>query len=150
VLTSLLTLTLFMTPLAVPENVPADTIYMGEHIEPIKGERSRCKSLTGFCMTLTLRGFLQVKDAVQNQPNLCHLAVEESAKACQTQAEALADLVSAREIEDQKVIDAFKLKLSALEGDLAQTSHERLRWKWAAIGVSSLSVILTTIIIIKD
>ncbi len=149
-LTSLMTLTLFMTPLVVPEDVPANVIYMGEHIKPIKGERSRCESLTGFCMTLTLRGFLQVKDAVQNQPNLCHLAVEESAKACQTQAEALADLVSSREIEDQQIIDAYKLRLTALEGDLAQTSTERLRWKWAAIGVSSLSVILTTVIIIKD
>lgn len=145
--TSFLTLIIWLSPL-VPEQIPANTIYMGEHVKPVVGERSKCKSLTGFCMTLTLGDFLKVKDAVQNQPGLCHLAVESTASACKDQAESLADLVSQRTLEDQQIIDSYKVKLSAVELDLAKTEEMRYKWKWAGISLASLSAILTTTIII--
>ena len=145
--TNLAALIILMTPL-VPEHLPANTIYMGQHIQPIVAERSKCESLTGFCMTLTLRSFLQVKDAVQNQPDLCHLAVKSTAQACRDQAESLADLVSQRTLEDQKIIDSYKVKLNALDVTLAETKSERLKWKWASVSLLSLSAILTTTIII--
>ena len=145
--TSLLTLIIWLSPL-VPEQIPANTIYMGEHVKPVVGERSKCESLTGFCMTLTLGDFLKVKDAVQNQPGLCHLAVESTASACRDQAKSLADLVSQRTIEDQKIIDSYKVKLSAVELELAKTEEMRYKWKWAGISLASLSAILTTTIII--
>ena len=148
-MTSLVSLVLWLTPL-LPEQIPANTIYMGEHLEPIVAERSKCKSLTGYCMTLTLRNYLQVKDAVQNQPALCTIAVNKTAEACRMQAEALADLVAQRDLKDAELIKGYQVKLKALDHDLVKTQGERLRWKWAAISVSSLSAILTaTIIIIR-
>ena len=146
-MTSLMSLVLWLTPL-LPEQIPANTIYMGEHLEPIVAERSKCKSLTGYCMTLTLRNYLQVKDAVQNQPALCTHAGNKTAEACRMQAEALADLVAQRDLKDAELIKGYQVKLKALDHDLAQTQGERLRWKWAAISVSSLSAILTTTIFI--
>ena len=147
-MTSLLSVVLWLTPL-LPEQVPANTIYMGEHLEPIVAERSKCGSLTGYCMTLTLRNYLQVKDAVQNQPALCSIAVDRTAEACRMQAEALADLVAQRALKDAELIKGYQVKLKALDHDLGKAQGERLRWKWAAISVSSLSAILTTIIISK-
>ena len=66
------------------------------------------------------------------------------------QAEALADLVAQRDLKDAELIKGYQVKLKALVHDLAQTQGERLRWKWAAISVSSLSAILTTIIFIRN
>ncbi len=146
-MSSLLSLIIWLSPL-IPEQVPANTIYMGEHIKPIVGERSRCKSLTGFCMTLTLGNFLQVKDAIQNQPGLCHLAVTSTASACRDSAESLASLVSQRTVEDQQIIDSYKVKLSAVERTLAETEQKRFKWKWVSASLVGLSAILTTTIII--
>ncbi len=66
------------------------------------------------------------------------------------QAEALADLVAQRDLKDAELIKGYQVKLKALDHDLVKTQGERLRWKWAAISVSSLSAILTTIIIIRN
>ena len=145
--TSLLSLIIWLSPL-LPEQIPAKTIYMGEHVKPVIGERSKCKSLTGFCMTLTLRDFLKVKDAVQNQPGLCHLAVTSTASACKAQALSLADIVSQRTLEDQQIIDSYKIKLNALELTLAETEEKRFKWKWVSASLVGLSAILTTTIII--
>ena len=144
----LMSVLLFMSPL-LPEQLPANQIYMGEHLQPISGDRIKCKSATGFCMTLTLKGFLRAKDAIQNQPNLCQLAVDQTATACRVQAEALAVVVSQREQDDQQLINSYKLKLKHAESTLAQVDHQRIKWRWAALGVSSLSAILTTIMIIR-
>ena len=99
-------------------------------------------------MTLTLSNFLQVKDVVQNQPGLCHLAVTSTASACRDSAESLASLVSQRTVEDQQIIDSYKVKLSAVEGTLAETEQKRFKWKWVSAGLVGLSAILTTTIII--
>ena len=40
-MTSLMSLVLWLTPL-LPEQIPANTIYMGEHLEPIVAERAKC------------------------------------------------------------------------------------------------------------
>ena len=143
----LLNALLIMTPL-LPERLPANTIYMGEHVQPILAERSKCKSLTGFCMTLTLRNFLQVKDAVQNQPGLCSLAVKKTADACRDQAESLADLVSSRTLEDQQIIDSYKIKLSAVEFERDRANSKRMKWKYVSAGLVGLSAILTTTVIV--
>ena len=145
--TSLMTLIIWLSPL-LPEQIPAKTIYMGEHVKPVIGERSKCKSLTGFCMTLTLRDFLKVKDAVQNQPGLCHLAVTSTASACRDQAKSLADIVSQRTLEDQQIIDAYKVSLDAVELTLAETVETRFKWKGGSASLVGLSAILTTTIII--
>lgn len=138
---------LVLTPL-LPEQLPANTIYMGEHIQPIVASRSKCKSLTGFCMTLTLKNFLQVKDAVQNQPSLCSLAVKETADTCRDQAESLADLVSSRKLKDQEIIDSYKIKLKAVEFERDRANSKRLTWKYVSAGLVGLSAILTTTVIV--
>ena len=66
------------------------------------------------------------------------------------QAEALADLMAQRDLKDAELIKGYQVKLKALDHDLGKAQGERLRWKWAAISVSSLSAILTTIIFIRN
>ena len=138
---NLLTFIIFLNPL-LPERLPAHHIFLGDHLPSIVGERSKCESLTGFCMTITLKEFLQVKDIVQNSPSLCEYAVQKSAEACSKQAQELAHVVQNKTITDQKVIN------ENLELKLARTHEKKVRWKWASASLLSVSVLLTTTLII--
>ena len=80
---------------ALMPSTPANVIYLGEHLPPIHADRSRCESLTGFCMAVTLTEFLQLKDIAQNTPNMCRRAVDQASKACAKSAAELADAVAA-------------------------------------------------------
>ena len=144
---NLLTLIIFLNPL-LPERLPAHHIFLGDHLPSIVGERSKCESLTGFCMTITLKEFLQVKDIVQNSPSLCEYAVQKSAEACSKQAQELAQVVQNKTITDQKVIDSLKVINENLELKLARTHEKKVRWKWASASLLSVSVLLTTTLII--
>ena len=136
---------LFFTPL-----LPANSIYLGEHLPPIHAERQVCNSITGFCMLVTLSEFLQLKDIAQNQPDLCKIAVRESAQTCANEAQDLADLVSGREIETQKLIDAYQVQLADVDNQLLKSERRAQRWKWATFSTASVTILTTLILVIRE
>ena len=138
---------LYLSPVLPP--TPANVIHIGEHLPPIVGERTPCNSLTGFCMSIPLRAFLQLKDIAQNSPDLCKTAVETSAAACAHQTAELADVITGREVEAQKVIDAYQVQLDTMRTELSESNAGREKWKTLSISASVISVITLSILTIQ-
>ena len=101
-------------------------------------------------MLVTLSEFLQLKDIAQNQPDLCKIAVRESAQMCANEAQDLADLVSGREIETQKLIDAYQVQLAESDTLLLKSERRTQRWKWTTFSTASVTILVTLILVIRD
>ena len=97
-------------------------------------------------MLVTLSEFLQLKDIAQNQPDLCKIAVRESAQACANKAQDLVDLVNGREVETQKLIDAYQVQLAEIDTQLLKSERRIQRWKWATFSTASVTILTTLIL----
>ena len=130
-------------------STPANVIYLGEHLPPIHADRSRCESLTGFCMSVTLTEFLQLKDIAQNTPNMCRRAVDQTSTACAKSAAELAEVVSQREQDDADLIKSYQIQVNTLDTKINRLNAARARWKWGAYSAGAVAVITSTILVIK-
>tara|TARA_Y100000592_G_scaffold65802_1_gene102319 strand:+ start:3185 stop:3622 length:438 start_codon:yes stop_codon:yes gene_type:complete len=128
---------------------PANVINLGDHLPRIEGERSRCNSKTGFCMTVTLTQFLQLKDIAHNSPNLCRTAVDQAATECALSAAELAVVVSDREQDDAELIRAYDEQNKALKLQLEELNTKRDKLKIGVYSAGAVAVIATSILIVK-
>ena len=139
---------LFFTPI-LTDATPANTIFLGEHLPPISATRTRCNSSTGFCMSVSLTEFLQLKDIAQNSPSLCQVAVNEAADACKNQAAELAEVVIGREQKDAEVIAAYQVENSRIDALLNTSNTSRDKWRIGAYTAGAFAVVTTSILIIQ-
>ena len=139
---------LFFTPI-LTDATPANTIFLGEHLPPITATRTQCKSSTGFCMSVSLTEFLQLKDIAQNTPSLCQIAVDKTVDACKLQAAELADVVSGREQKDAEVIAAYQAENARIEELLNASNTSRNKWRLGAYTGVVFAVVTTSILIIQ-
>jgi len=139
---------LFFTPI-LTDATPANTIFLGEHLPPISATRTRCNSSTGFCMSVSLTEFLQLKDIVQNSPSLCQVAVNEAADACKNQAAQFADVVNGREQKDAEVIAAYQTENSRIDALLNTSNTSRDKWRMGACIAGAFAIITTSILIVQ-
>tara|TARA_R100001015_G_C4624036_1_gene182040 strand:+ start:779 stop:1222 length:444 start_codon:yes stop_codon:yes gene_type:complete len=139
---------LFFTPI-LTDVTPANTIFLGEHLPPISATRTRCNSSTGFCMSVSLTEFLQLKDIAQNSPSLCEVAVNEAADACKNQAAELAEVVIGREQKDAEVIAAYQVENSRIDALLKRSNTSRDKWRIGAYTAGAFAVVTTSILIIQ-
>ena len=128
---------------------PANVINLGDHLPRIEGERSRCNSKTGFCMTVTLTQFLQLKDIAHNSPNLCRTAVDQAAAECALSAAELAVVVSDREQDDAELIRAYDEQNNAMKLQLKELNTQRYKLKIGVYSAGAVAVIATSILIVK-
>ena len=139
---------LFLTPI-LTDATPASTIFLGEHLPPISATRTRCNSSTGFCMSVSLTEFLQLKDIAQDSPSLCQVAVNEAADACKNQAAELAEVVIGREQKDAEVIAAYQVENSRIDALLKRSNTNRDKWRIGAYTAGAFAVVTTSILIIQ-
>lgn len=127
---------------------PALMICMGGYLPPVVAERWQVLDQPTL-MTISVHDWLRLKDAIHHSPNLCKAAIDATAESCVKEAEQLAQIVSKRETDDQKLIDSLKRSLEAQEKLAADEAKRARHLKWGLIGASSVAVITTTIMILK-
>ena len=127
---------------------PALMICMGGYLPPVVAERWQVLDQPTL-MTISVHDWLRLKDAIHHSPNLCKAAVDATAESCVKEAEKLAQIVSKRETDDQKLIESLKRSLEAQEKLTADEARRARHFRWGRITASSVAVITTTIMILK-
>ena len=127
---------------------PALMICMGGYLPPVVAEKWQVLDQPTL-MTISVHDWLRLKDAIHHSPNLCKAAVDATAESCVKEAEKLAQIVSKRETDDQKLIESLKRSLEAQEKLTADEARRARNFRWGLIGASSVAVITTTIMILK-
>ncbi len=143
------TLILTLTPWA-PE-LPADQIWMGEGVDPIKAEVIETAEGRRFC---TKAGeWVQLKRRAEAMGGYCQDAVNIASSTCALAANELLDKTR-REAESthadqQVVINALENDLKAERAKLLEERKSAERLKWVTIGVGVVAVGATSVALIK-
>jgi len=112
------TLLLIYTSL-LPADIPPNLIYMGPHVHPIHSIKVRRGYVVdGTSMLLTPANFVRLKSVVENSPDLCTLAVDESVKKCLEGLEREQRIMHERELDDQLLIKSYESRLLKVESEL--------------------------------
>ena len=92
---------------------------MGPHVEPIHSIKVRRGHVVdGTSMLLTPSNFIRLKSVVENSPDLCTLAVDESVKKCLEGLEREKRIMHERELDDQLLIKSYESRLLKVESEL--------------------------------
>ena len=143
------TLILTLTPWA-PE-LPADQIWMGEGVDPIKAEVIETAEGRRFC---TRSGeWVQLKRRAEAMGGYCQDAVNIASSTCALAANELLDRTR-REAEithadQQVVINALENDLKVERAKLLEERKSAERLKWVTIGVGVVAVGVTSVALIK-
>ena len=143
------TLILTLTPWA-PE-LPADQIWMGEGVTPIKAEVIETAEGRRFC---TKSGeWVQLKRRAEAMGGYCQDAVNIASSTCALAANELLDKTR-REAESthadqQAVINALENDLKVERAKLLEERKSAERLKWVTIGVGVVAVGATSVALIK-
>ena len=143
------TLILTLTPWA-PE-LPADQIWMGEGVTPIKAEVIETAEGRRFC---TKSGeWVQLKRRAEAMGGYCQDAVNIASSTCALAANELLDKTR-REAESthadqQVVINALENDLKVERAKLLEERKSAERLKWVTIGVGVVAVGATSVALIK-
>lgn len=143
------TLILTLTPWA-PE-LPADQIWMGEGVDPIKAEVVETADGRRFC---TKAGeWVQLKRRAEAMGGYCQDAVNIASSTCALAANELLDRTR-REAESthadqQMLIDALENDLKLERSRLLESQELSERLKWITVGVSVVAVGAASVAIIK-
>ena len=143
------TLILTLTPWA-PE-LPADQIWMGEGVDPIKAEVIETAEGRRFC---TKSGeWVQLKRRAEAMGGYCQDAVNIASSTCALAANELLDKTR-REAESthadqQVVINALENDLKVERAKLLEERKSAERLKWVTIGVGVVAVGATSVALIK-
>ena len=143
------TLILTLTPWA-PE-LPADQIWMGEGVTPIKAEVIETAEGRRFC---TKSGeWVQLKRRAEAMGGYCQDAVNIASSTCALAANELLDKTR-REAESthadqQVVINALENDLKVERAKLLEERKSAERLKWVTIGVGVVAVSAASVALIK-
>tara|TARA_R100000664_G_C2701006_1_gene101316 strand:+ start:104 stop:550 length:447 start_codon:yes stop_codon:yes gene_type:complete len=143
------TLLIILAPL-LPDNIPANVIYMGQGVAPIHS----IKIKKGFVsdntyMLLTPYNFVRVKSALENSPDLCTLAIDETVKTCTQGLEREKQIMQQREQNDAQILLAYESRLSALESELQIANKHNKIMVWVTSAVGLVATVSTTIAILR-
>ena len=145
----MIALILTLTPWA-PE-LPADQIWMGEGVDPIKAEGIETAEGRRFC---TKSGeWVQLKRRAEAMGGYCQDAVNIASSTCALAANELLDKTR-REAENthadqQVVINALENDLKVERAKLLEERKSAERLKWVTIGVGVVAVGATSVALIK-
>ena len=145
----MIALILTLTPWA-PE-LPADQIWMGEGVTPIKAEVIETAEGRRFC---TKSGeWVQLKRRAEAMGGYCQDAVNIASSTCALAANELLDKTR-REAESthadqQVVINALENDLKVERAKLLEERKSAERLKWVTIGVGVVAVGATSVALIK-
>lgn len=140
-----ISLLFFFTSL-LPANIPANMIYMGPSIDPIpaiKIKRGYVSDST--YMLMTPYHFIRVKSAIENSPDLCTLAIDESIKKCMEGMEREQEIMQIREHDDKALIKAYETRLVKVERELETTLEKNAVLLWTTVGLSLITTASITI-----
>ena len=143
------TLLIILAPL-LPDNIPSNMIYMGQGVAPIHS----IKVKKGFVaddtyMILTPYNFVRVKSAIENSPDLCTLAIDETVKTCQKGLEREKQIMQQRERNDAEILKAYETRLSALESELQISYQQNKILIWVASGCALVATVSATVAAIR-
>lgn len=143
----LLSISLIFTPV-LPENIPAQLIYLGKGVDPIhsiKVERGYIVDTTS--ILLTPYNFVRLKSILEGSPDLCTYAIDEAIKACQNGMIREQEIALDREHNDSEIIKAYEVRLNKLELSLEASQNQRNILLWSIGGVSLIAVASTSLLI---
>ena len=143
------TLLIILAPL-LPDNIPSNMIYMGQGVAPIHS----IKVKKGFVadttyMILTPYNFVRVKLALENSPDLCTLAIDETVKACQKGLEREKQIMQQRERNDAEILKAYEARLSTLESELQISYQQNKMLIWLTSGFALVATVSATVAAIR-
>ena len=99
---------------------------MGPHVEPIHSIKvKKGHVVESTSMLLTPSNFIRLKSFVQNSPDLCTLAVNESVKKCLEGLEREQQIMLDREHDDKELIKAYESRLLSAEAALSASSKKQ-------------------------
>ena len=140
-----ITILIWFTSL-LPAHIPANLIYMGPHVEPIhsiKVKRGHVVETTS--MLLTPSNFIRLKSTVQNSPDLCTLAVDESVKKCMAGLEREQQIMLDREHDDKALLKAYETRLLTAERELDASLQKQRVLLYTAVSMALISTASLTL-----
>ncbi len=146
---ALTALVLFLTPLR-PADIPANQIYLGEHIEPITAIKVRQGWVApGLSMVLTPFEFTELKSAIENSPDLCTHAIGMAVKQCQSGLKREQQIFLDREANDAQLITSYENRLKMIETELQTSYKQNKMLMYLAAGLSAIAGSATIYAIMK-
>lgn len=142
-------LMLFLVPLR-PADIPANQIYLGEHIEPITAIRVQKGWVAPtLSMVLTPYEFIELKSAIEHSPDLCTHAIDLAVKQCSAGLQREKEIMLGRETSDQQLITAYEQRLKIIEGELQVSYKQNKILMYLATGLSAIAGSATIYAILK-
>ena len=143
------TLVLMLTPWS--PQLPADQIWMGEEVPPIRAEvldlpQGRRFAVRAFEWVQLKRRAEAMGSYCQDAVNLATSTCVESANELLTKTRQEAEATSANQ---QAVIDALEDSLRIERANLLEERESAERLKWVTIGVSVIAVGATTVAVMR-
>ena len=124
----------------LPADIPSNLVYMGPHVEPIHSIKvKKGHVVESTSMLLTPSNFIRLKSFVQNSPDLCTLAVNESVKKCLEGLEREQQIMLDREHDDKELIQAYESRLLSAEAALSASSKKQKMLIYTSIGLAVIS-----------
>ncbi len=119
---------------------------MGPHVEPIHSIKVRRGYVVdGTSMLLTPSNFIRLKSVVENSPDLCTLAVDESIKKCLEGLEREQKIMLNREHDDQVLIKAYESRLLSIEADLDRSQKKQRVLLYTAVSLALVATASITL-----
>ena len=124
----------------LPADIPSNLVYMGPHVEPIHSIKvKKGHVVESTSMLLTPSNFIRLKSFVQNSPDLCTLAVNESVRKCLEGLEREQQIMLDREHDDKELIQAYESRLLSAEAALSASSKKQKMLIYTSIGLAVIS-----------
>lgn len=119
---------------------------MGPHVEPIHSIKVRRGYVVdSTSMLLTPSNFIRLKSVVENSPDLCTLAVDESIKQCLQGLEREQKIMLNREHDDQLLIKAYESRLLSIEADLDRSLKKQSVLLYTAVSLALVATASITL-----
>jgi hypothetical protein len=145
----LVSLSLILTPV-LPENIPAQLIYLGKGVEPIHSIKVRKGYVVDTTsILLTPFNFIRIKSILEGSPDLCVYAIDQAVQQCQEGIAREQQITLERENNDAEIIAAYESRLKLIEDDLVDTQLKNKILIWSSVSLALLSSISITIAAIK-
>ena len=143
------TLVLMLTPWS--PHLPADQIWMGNEVSPIRAEVLETAEGRRFCVKAP--EWVQLKRRAEAMGSYCQDAVNLAASTCAMAANELLDKTrleaESTHADQQVVINALENDLKLERSRLAESQELSERLKWVTVGVSVIAVSAASVAIIK-
>lgn len=143
------TLVLMLTPWS--PQLPADQIWMGEEVPPIRAEVLNLPQ--GRRFAVRAHEWVQLKRRAEAMGSYCQDAVNLATSTCAEAANELLNKTRAEaettSVNQQAVIDALEDSLRIERANLLEERRSTERLTWVTIGVSVIAVGATTVAVMR-